>query len=232
MAKLESDLKSISQNGQGAGGTGASKDAGSGSGGNGGDAGAAARGGAFVPVTETQIELLSTSTSETLTELGKQLTELQTNMTETKQKVLEQQHLLRITPSIYPTMTRTVTSPFGYRKDPINGLPSFHSGIDFGASYGSDVYATADGTVVTVGKDDAHGNNIIISHGQGLKTWYMHMSKTLVEEGDTVVKGQRIGLVGSTGRSTGAHLHYELLKNGQSSDPTPYLQSMRKPPAE
>jgi murein DD-endopeptidase MepM/ murein hydrolase activator NlpD len=218
MTKLESDLKSIS-------GTGGSSPA---SGQASGGAGGKSQGGAFVPVTDSQVEALSASTSDTLARLSKQLTELQTSMTATKQKVLEQQHLLRITPSLYPTMTRTITSPFGYRIDPINGLPSFHSGIDFGASLGDDVFATADGTVVSVGKDASHGNNIVINHGQGLKTWYMHLSKILVAEGDQVTKGQKIGLVGNTGRSTGAHLHYEVLKNGQSIDPKPYLQTMRK----
>jgi murein DD-endopeptidase MepM/ murein hydrolase activator NlpD len=223
MTQLESDLKSIS----GAGGSSPASGRSSANAGD-GSAGGKSQGGAFVPVTNSQVEELSASTANTLAELSKQLTELQSSMTETKQKVLEQQHQLRITPTLYPTMTRTITSPFGYRIDPINGLPSFHSGIDFGASLGDDVFATADGTVVSVGKDASHGNNIIINHGQGLKTWYMHLSKILVAEGDQVTKGQKIGLVGNTGRSTGAHLHYEVIKNGKSVDPKPYLQSMRR----
>lgn len=224
MAKLESDLKSIAQIG---GGTGGSVAVQPGSGTE-GESGGKSQGGAFNPVTDEEIVQLSADTSSALTKLGDQMSNLQTSMTETKQKVLEQQHMLRITPTLYPTMTRTVTSPFGYRTDPINGLPSFHSGIDFGAAIGDDVFSTADGTVVSVGRDSSHGNNIIVSHGQGLKTWYMHLSKTLVAEGDTVKKGQKIGLVGNTGRSTGAHLHYELIKNGKSIDPKPYLQTMRK----
>ncbi|KIL39472.1 hypothetical protein SD70_19865 [Gordoniibacillus kamchatkensis] len=221
MTKLENDLKSISGKG------GAASASGSGSG-QAAASGEGSQGGAFVPVSNSQIDELSASTSDTLAQLSQQLTELQSSMSETKQKVLEQQHLLRITPTLYPTMTRTVTSPFGYRIDPINGMPSFHSGIDFGAAAGDDVFATADGTVVSVGKDASHGNNIVISHGQGLKTWYMHLSKSLVSEGDNVTKGQRIGLVGNTGRSTGAHLHYELIQNGKSIDPKPYLQSMKE----
>jgi murein DD-endopeptidase MepM/ murein hydrolase activator NlpD len=220
MAKLESDLKSIAQIG---GGTGGSVAVQPGSGTEG-----ASQGGAFNPVSDEEIVQLSADTSSALTKLGEQLNNLQTSMTETKQKVLVQQHQLRITPTLFPTMTRFVTSPFGYRTDPINGLPSFHSGIDFGAAFGDDVFATADGTVASVGSDASHGNNIIINHGQGIKTWYMHLSKTLVSAGDTVTKGQRIGLVGSTGRSTGPHLHYELIKNGKSIDPKPYLQTMRK----
>lgn len=217
MAKLENDLKSISGKSGSAPASGQTAGSGAGS-----------QGGAFVPVSNSQVEELSASTSDTLAQLSRQLTELQTSMTETKQKVLEQQLLLRITPTLFPTMTQTVTSPFGYRIDPINRLPSFHSGIDFGAASGDDVYTTADGTVVSVGKDASHGNNIVVSHGQGLKTWYMHLSKIVVAEGDKVTKGQKIGLVGNTGRSTGAHLHYEVIKNGQSIDPRPYLQSMRK----
>ena len=84
------------------------------------------------------------------------------------------------------------------------------------------------GKVVSTGKDIYHGNNIVIEHSKGLRTWYMHLNKILVNKGDSVEKGSSIGLVGSTGRSTGPHLHYEVLKNGESIDPKPYLKAIRK----
>jgi murein DD-endopeptidase MepM/ murein hydrolase activator NlpD len=226
MTKLEHDLKVIAQiGGDAAAGSGAAP--GSGSEGSNADV-AQGKGGSLIPVTDEEIRQLSADTSASFLQIGERLTALQSSFAETKQKVLEQQHLLRITPTLWPTSTQVVTSPFGYRKDPLNGRPSFHSGIDIGAHENDPVYATADGTVISAGSDSAHGNNVIISHGQGLKTWYMHLNKILVSEGDSVQKGQKIGLVGSTGRSTGPHLHYEVIKNGQSVDPKPYLQTMRK----
>ncbi|MGG1514015.1 peptidoglycan DD-metalloendopeptidase family protein [Paenibacillus oryzisoli] len=185
-------------------------------------------GGSPDPVSQDAILKLGEMTSASLTALGGEVAELQVNLTATKQKVAERQAQLRITPTLWPTMTKVVTSPFGYRSDPFTKIPSFHSGIDFGAHENDPVFATAAGTVVSTGKDIYHGNNIVIEHSQGLRTWYMHLNKILVNRGDTLEKGDTIGLVGSTGRSTGAHLHYEVLKNGESIDPKPYLKAMRK----
>ncbi|WNR43922.1 M23 family metallopeptidase [Paenibacillus roseipurpureus] len=185
-------------------------------------------GGSPNPLSDEMILKLGQQTLASLNELDGQVQELQTNLTATKEKVATKQQQLRITPTLWPTSTKVVTSPFGYRSDPFTKIPSYHSGIDFGAHENDPVYATADGKVVSTGKDIYHGNNIVIEHSKGLRTWYMHLNKILVNKGDSVEKGNTIGLVGSTGRSTGAHLHYEVLKNGESVDPKPYLKSLRK----
>lgn len=185
-------------------------------------------GGSPNPASQEAIMKLGEQTLASFTALHTEVKELQTSLTETKQKVADKQHLLAITPTLFPTNTKLVTSTFGYRTDPFTHRPSFHSGIDFGARENAAVFATADGMVVSTGKDIYHGNNIVIEHSKGLRTWYMHLNKILVNKGDSVVKGSTIGLVGSTGRSTGPHLHYEVLKNGESIDPKPYLKANRK----
>lgn len=185
-------------------------------------------GGSPNPASQEDIIKLGEQTLASFTALNSEVKELQTSLTATKQKVADKQQLLRITPTLWPTTTKVVTSMFGYRTDPFTHRPSFHSGIDFGARENDPVYATAAGKVVSTGKDMFHGNNIIIEHSKGLRTWYMHLNKILVNKGDSVEKGSSIGLVGSTGRSTGPHLHYEVIKNGESIDPRPYLKAIRK----
>jgi murein DD-endopeptidase MepM/ murein hydrolase activator NlpD len=223
MKTFESDLKSIAQidsPAQGGKETPAPKGAST--------AAAIGEGGSLIPVTQDEILKLGQQTEVDMATLGKEIEVLRSNLTVTKQKVEEKQSLLRGTPTIWPTTTTTVTSNFGYRRDPFTQNPSFHSGIDFGARENDPVYAAADGTILTTGSDSAHGNNIVIQHPGSIRTWYMHLNKINVHVGDNVSKGQTIGLVGSTGRSTGPHLHYEVIKNGTSIDPTPYLQSLRK----
>ncbi|SDN36918.1 Murein DD-endopeptidase MepM and murein hydrolase activator NlpD, contain LysM domain [Paenibacillus sp. yr247] len=185
-------------------------------------------GGSPNPASQEAIMKLGEQTLASFTALHSEVKELQTSFTETKQKVADKQNLLRITPTLFPTTTKVITSTFGYRTDPFTHRPSFHSGIDFGARENDPVFATADGKVVSIGTDIFHGNNIVIEHSKGLRTWYMHLNKILVNKGDSVEKGSTIGLVGSTGRSTGPHLHYEVLKNGESTDPKPYLNTNRK----
>jgi murein DD-endopeptidase MepM/ murein hydrolase activator NlpD len=224
MKTFESDLKSIAQidsSAQGGKEKSVPKDASP-------SAAAIGEGGSMIPVTQDEILKLGQQTEADMVSLSNEIEVLRSNLTLTKQKVEEKQSLLRGTPTIWPTTTKTITSSFGYRRDPFTQNPSFHSGIDFGASENDPVYAAADGNIITTGSDSAHGNNIVIQHPGGIRTWYMHLNKINVHVGDTVSKGQTIGLVGSTGRSTGPHLHYEVIKNGTSIDPTPYLQTLRK----
>ncbi|NEW07028.1 M23 family metallopeptidase [Paenibacillus sp. SYP-B3998] len=185
-------------------------------------------GGGPIPASQEEIMKLGGQTLASFSELNTEIKELQTSFRATKQKAAMKQQQLRVTPTLWPTTTKVVTSTFGYRKDPFTYRPSFHSGIDFGAKENDPVFATADGKVVRTGTDRFHGNNIVIEHSKGLRTWYMHLNKILVQTGDLVEKGNTIGLVGSTGRSTGAHLHYEVLKNGESTNPKPYLNATRK----
>jgi murein DD-endopeptidase MepM/ murein hydrolase activator NlpD len=187
-----------------------------------------AQGGPYVPVTDEAINHLADTTHESFTSLSKQMNQLFGTLEQTKQKVIVSLQLLKVTPTIWPVNTRTITSSFGYRKDPFTYRPTFHSGYDIAGDANDPVYVTADGTVISSGYDTLHGNNIIVSHSNGLRTWYMHLNKSLVSEGDHVSKGQKIGLLGSTGRSTGPHLHYEVKKDGVSVDPKPYLIAARK----
>ncbi len=112
-----------------------------------------------------------------------------------------------------------VTSGFGMRRHPILGYVRMHSGIDFAASWGSPIYAATDGRVQYVGWHGGHGNYVRLDHGGGIATGYGHMSRIAVAPGMMVRRGQIIGYVGSTGLSTGAHLHYEVYRGGQAVDP-------------
>ena len=116
----------------------------------------------------------------------------------------------------------TLTSYFGYRVHPIYGTTKYHSGIDIGASYGSTIIAADGGTVITAGWVSGYGNCVVISHGGGVSTLYGHMSSIAVSVGQGVSQGQTIGYVGSTGNSTGPHLHWEVAVNGVRQDPLSY----------
>ncbi len=107
----------------------------------------------------------------------------------------------------------------GVRKDPITGKPSFHAGIDFAGKTGSEILAVADGLVILSESTNGYGRTVEIRHGNGLVTRYAHCKTLLVKAGDLVKKGQAIATLGSSGRSTGPHLHFEVLKEGQAIDP-------------
>jgi murein DD-endopeptidase MepM/ murein hydrolase activator NlpD len=114
-------------------------------------------------------------------------------------------------------------SPFGSRVDPVTGEAGFHPGIDIGAAEGTPIHAPAAGTVTQAAFDGSCGNAITIDHGAGLGTRYCHLSAIAVNPGDTVTLGQVIGYVGTTGYSTGPHLHFEVHLNGELQDPLRYL---------
>jgi murein DD-endopeptidase MepM/ murein hydrolase activator NlpD len=116
-----------------------------------------------------------------------------------------------------------ITSGFGYRSDPISGASSFHAGIDFGASCGTPIKAAGNGVVVSASWMDGYGNGTIVNHGGGMATLYGHQSGFAVSAGQTVSAGQVIGYVGSTGKSTGCHLHFEVRISGNPVDPRAYL---------
>ncbi|HEY9668581.1 MAG TPA: peptidoglycan DD-metalloendopeptidase family protein [Coleofasciculaceae cyanobacterium] len=125
-------------------------------------------------------------------------------------------------PLLFPSDAE-ITSNFGWRRHPILGSSRFHAGIDFGASYGSTIRAAEGGTVIFAGWYGGYGNAVIINHGSGITTLYGHSSKLYVTEGQTVQAGVAIAAVGSTGLSTGPHLHFEVRKNGEPVDPMLYL---------
>ncbi|MEH6585377.1 MAG: peptidoglycan DD-metalloendopeptidase family protein [Halioglobus sp.] len=117
-----------------------------------------------------------------------------------------------------------VSSHYGKRTDPFSGKPAFHHGIDFAGKEGTNVIAVASGVVTYTGSKSGYGEMVEISHGDGFVTRYSHNKQTLVKSGDVVRKGEAIALMGSTGRSTGAHVHYEVYKHGRSVDPSSYVR--------
>jgi murein DD-endopeptidase MepM/ murein hydrolase activator NlpD len=128
-------------------------------------------------------------------------------------------------PSSKPVGAATYTSGYGVRSDPFRGSAAMHAGIDLAAAQGTPIYATADGVVDRAEWSGGYGNLVEIDHGKGIQTRFGHLSRILVHPGDRVVRGQEIALMGSTGRSTGSHLHYEVRIDGHAVNPVPFLQS-------
>ena len=125
---------------------------------------------------------------------------------------------------MWPAVGHGISSPFGYRIHPITGQYKLHTGVDINVGYGTPVYAADGGTVILAGWNGGYGNCIVINHGNGLTTLYGHLSSINVSVGQSVGRGQTIGLVGSTGNSTGPHLHWEVAVNGQRVNPLNYAQ--------
>ena len=124
----------------------------------------------------------------------------------------------------WPSVSSTITSPYGTRVHPITGKVRRHAGVDIGASYGTNIYAANSGTVIVAGwNSGGYGNYVVIDHGGGYTTLYGHCSSLLVSKGQTVTKGQVIAKVGSTGMSSGPHLHFEVLVNGSTTNPMSYF---------
>lgn len=142
-----------------------------------------------------------------------------------KEKVtaIQKALLLNSIPNGKPLNYKRIASPFGYRIHPVTHKRSFHAGLDLPAKYGTPVYAPASGVVVYADKKGAYGNFMLIAHSYGFKTAYGHLSKFAVKSGDYVTKGQKIAYVGSTGRSTGPHLHYEIRYLTKWVDPKPFM---------
>lgn len=130
-----------------------------------------------------------------------------------------------VMPTGRPVKHGWLSSYFGVRTDPFTGRRAFHSGLDFAGKLGSDVVAVAAGVVTYAGKRSGYGNLIEINHGNGYSTRYGHNSKILVSVGQTIKKGQIIAKMGSTGRSTGPHVHFEVLINGHAVNPKKYIQA-------
>ncbi len=134
----------------------------------------------------------------------------------------DKKQVLASTPSIWPTKG-WVSSDFGYRTSPFTGRREFHKGLDISGAVGTPIYAPADAQVVFCGKDGGYGICVVLNHGHGLKTRYGHLKRYSVDPGQEVERGQLIGYVGNTGRSTGPHLHYEVRNNGVPVNPDRYI---------
>ena len=144
-----------------------------------------------------------------------------TDMVKNKEK------LLKAIPAIQPVNNKNlnrVASGFGYRVDPLYKDYRLHAGLDFAAPSGTPIYATADGVVQAAGfNTDGYGNKVVINHGYGYQTLYGHMVRVKARVGQSVKRGEVIGYIGSTGKSTGPHCHYEVIKRGQKVDPVYYF---------
>lgn len=143
-------------------------------------------------------------------------------------RLLEKRVKSRLLPTTLPVKEATFGSPFGHRNDPLMGLRAMHEGIDFNAETGTPVVAAADGVVLNAEYHAEYGNMVDIDHGDGLTSRYAHMSRLNVKAGTLVKRGQEIGAVGSTGRSTGAHLHFEVRMLGVAQNPALFLKQGRE----
>ncbi len=152
---------------------------------------------------------------------------LETRLRTVRSDVDKRNNLAAATPSIWPTHG-WLTSTMGNRADPINGEKDFHPGLDISADKGDAVYSTADGKIVNASAAGNYGNLVIVDHGYGIETRYGHLSAFKVTVGQTVKRGDLVGLVGSTGRATGSHLHYEVRANGRILNPLQLLLTPRR----
>lgn len=182
------------------------------------------RGGEFIAVHDQEIEELAQETSDDFLEISAMLDEIEKNVPTTLQKAKQTQYSISGTPSEWPTLFTRLTSNFGYRTDPFTGKAAFHAGIDISGKIGDPVYAAAAGKIIAAESNRSRGKYIIIQHPNGLQSWYMHLSEIKVSEGDAVKKGQTIAKLGNSGRSTGPHLHFEIVKGDKKVNPLSYLQ--------
>jgi len=149
------------------------------------------------------------------------------SLQELSEQLALQELLYRNTPSIYPTFGR-VSEAYGWRTHPITKRRSYHHGLDLSNLRGTAIYATADGVVSKASRTKLMGKYIQITHEFGYKTKYGHLDKILVSQGEKVKRGQIIGEMGNTGRSTGAHLHYEVLRYNRNRNPVKYLNKLQQ----
>jgi len=176
---------------------------------------------ASVPLTEKHNSLIREMHEKT--DQIQSATEKQSNSFGTLINYLEDQiNLLASTPAIRPT-TAWKTSGFGYRVSPVTGLREFHKGLDIASRQGTEILATADGIVSYTGYKGLLGKTIVLDHGHGMMTRFGHAHEVLVNTGDIVKRGDKIATIGTTGRSTGPHLHYEVLLNGIRVNPEKYI---------
>lgn len=166
---------------------------------------------------------LATEIQKTLNGLKTRIAAQQKSYEEVQHLVKNKEELLAHTPAIQPVANKDlnrIASGFGSRIDPVYKTVKFHYGLDFSAPQGTPIYATADGTATTAGNTgNGYGNYVVLNHGYGYETLYGHMVRVKVSNGQAVKRGEVIGWVGSTGKSTGPHCHYEVHKSGEKIDP-------------
>ncbi len=185
-----------------------------------------AMGGAHTGATLAAAPLGLSSPETTFGLLRDLLSGLESRLQLVRSDVAHRNQLAAATPSIWPAQG-WLSSGAGLRSDPITGEQDTHEGLDISADRGSPVFATANGTIETASSSGAYGNLIVVDHGYGLETRYGHLQAFRVKAGDQVQRGQQIGMVGSTGRATGPHLHYEVRVNGRILNPLNLLTNRR-----
>jgi len=163
--------------------------------------------------------------SQAIDKLGLQLSDRENQLSVMEDLVLNENLQKEVEPSGRPITKGWLSSYFGMRTHPISGRREMHKGIDFAGSMGGPVIAVAKGVVTYSGKRYSYGNLIEIAHGNGYSTRYAHNSVLLVSVGDTVEKGFQIAEIGSSGRSTGPHVHFEVIKNGREVNPIPFIRA-------
>lgn len=162
------------------------------------------------------------------TELSLMLDEMAVNMESSLRKAELKRSEMNAMPSEWPTVSRKLTSGFGYRRDPLTGTSAFHAGVDISGDIGDPIYAAGEGKIREAAFDRTRGHYIIITHRNGLESWYMHMSAIDVENGQLVERGQLIGKLGNSGRSTGPHLHFQVVISEEPVNPLRYLQLVKE----
>ena len=175
-------------------------------------------------VSERQEKEFFEELNENLVTLGIELEKRTSSLSELSNFLEEHRLIMSSTPSIWPTKG-WISSSFGYRMSPFSGRRVFHEGLDIANKIGTPIQATAKGVVIFSGRKAGYGNVITIDHGFGYVTRYAHCNKLYLKEGESVEKGQVIAEVGNTGRSTGPHLHYEVLVNGVQVNPMKFIVS-------
>jgi murein DD-endopeptidase MepM/ murein hydrolase activator NlpD len=165
---------------------------------------------------------ISDSGSIDMENLKKQVQHTIENVGDIKDYLRVQRDIYFATPKGFPVEGR-ISSPYGKRKHPMNGTEEFHTGMDISAGSGSPVSATADGIVSFSGWSGGNGYLVVLEHGHGFSTFYAHNKKNVVEVGQKVKRGDVIGYIGTTGSSTGPHVHYEIWKNGKHVNPQQYI---------
>ncbi|MCW8949513.1 MAG: peptidoglycan DD-metalloendopeptidase family protein [Sedimenticola sp.] len=178
------------------------------------------------------LESNDTALSVNLTDLVSEMEQLSQVISDREHKLNLMEGLIRgdqladeLVPSGRPVEKGWVSSRYGYRNDPFNGKKAFHHGVDVAGKKNSNVIAVASGVVTWVGKKSGFGQLVELTHSDGYVTRYGHNSKILVKVGDLVTKGQPIALMGSSGRSTGPHVHFEIAQNGKTINPAKYLRN-------
>lgn len=176
---------------------------------------------------------LAHSIAATLNNLARRIAFQQKSYDDIEGMIRNKEQMLACTPAIQPvsnTTLKRIASGFGYRIDPVYKTRKMHEGLDFSAPQGTPIYATADGTIKLAGNTgNGYGNHVVINHGYGYETLYGHMVRVKARPGQRIKRGEVIGWIGSTGKSTGPHLHYEVHRYGRPVDPVYYFYNDLSP---